>query len=405
MSIHYVKGKPYFSDAEQKIKQYPYLNQNMDCEVLIIGGGINGAIANYYFSGENIDTILIEKNKIGYTSTACATALLEYQLDDHAEDLNKYLNKKDVVNAYHIGLEALLEIDNIIKKLGNHCEYSRRNTLSYTLEKCEVKELKKEYEFRKQNNFNVEFLLQENNPFPFKIEAGLLAKDKGAQFNPYLFTKQLIEKSKNQNKIFENTEAIKIEKLTNGKMKVVLRYGFEIICDKIICSTGYNTTLFTHDKLCEKLITYSIVTNVIKNFSWEDKAMLQDNSDPYHYIRLTDDNRLVIGGEDIAFKNDIMKEKKAKKKYQNLLEYTKNLLPQIADQIEVAYEFCGVFSATNNNLGIFGESKENKNVWYCLGYGANGIVNCIYGARMLLEKYKGNKNKFEKYFSVNRELV
>ena len=44
-----IKGQPFFCKAE-KIKRYPYLNHNIFCDILIVGGGIDGAIANHYLS-------------------------------------------------------------------------------------------------------------------------------------------------------------------------------------------------------------------------------------------------------------------------------------------------------------------------------------------------------------------
>ena len=46
--MEYVKGAPYFCQASEKIKQYPYLNKDLKCDILIVGGGIDGAILNYY---------------------------------------------------------------------------------------------------------------------------------------------------------------------------------------------------------------------------------------------------------------------------------------------------------------------------------------------------------------------
>ena len=42
--MEYVKGVPYFCSTKEKIKPYPYLNKNISCDILIIGGGIDGAI-------------------------------------------------------------------------------------------------------------------------------------------------------------------------------------------------------------------------------------------------------------------------------------------------------------------------------------------------------------------------
>lgn len=86
--MEYVKGKPYFCDCKEKIKQYRYLDRDFHCDILIVGGGIDGVIANFYLA-PNFDVALVDKGRIGFACTACATALLEYQLDDYAADLKK----------------------------------------------------------------------------------------------------------------------------------------------------------------------------------------------------------------------------------------------------------------------------------------------------------------------------
>ena len=62
MDIQYVQGKPLFTYINKDKKQYPYLTENIETEVCIIGGGVTGAIASYYFSKNNIKTVILEKN-------------------------------------------------------------------------------------------------------------------------------------------------------------------------------------------------------------------------------------------------------------------------------------------------------------------------------------------------------
>lgn len=403
MITKYVKGKPYFADVKNKIKSFPYLTKNKKCKNLIIGGGINGIITAYYFhKNKMLDTIIIDISRLGYSNTSCATALLEYQLDDHANDLKKYFTKEDIVSAYNVGLSSLKHIDDIINTLGNSCEYSVRDTLMYTQKKSEKKELVREFEFRLQNGFDVSFITPKNNPYPFYIEAGILAKNGGAEFNPYLFEKILVDNISKDINIYENTEATKIIK-TNKGFRVITNYGIEIECENIICSTGYNTKLFTEKKLCEKLISYTIVTTPLKKPLWKNRELLQDNSDPYHYMRLSNDNRLILGGEDIPFKNSTIKEKVAKKKYQKLFDYAKILFPKEMKNAKIDYEFCGAFSSTTNNLSLVGE-LETPHIYYNLGYGANGIIYSIYGAQSIVSMINGNTMDLYNLFTPNRKL-
>lgn len=76
---------------------------------LIVGCGIDGAIANFYLS-QSFDVITVDSSKIGFCCTSCATALLEYQLDDFAEDLKEFMSESEIVDAYKMGLYAIEKI-------------------------------------------------------------------------------------------------------------------------------------------------------------------------------------------------------------------------------------------------------------------------------------------------------
>ena len=83
--MEYIKGKPYFCFGKNKIKQYNYLKKDLNCDILIIGGGVDGAVANFYLS-QKYDVALVDKGRLGYACTDCATALLEYQFDECEKD-------------------------------------------------------------------------------------------------------------------------------------------------------------------------------------------------------------------------------------------------------------------------------------------------------------------------------
>ena len=398
--MEYVKGKPYFCYCNEKIKQYSYLCEKLECEILIIGGGIDGAIANYYLS-KNHDVALVDKGRFGFGLTSCATALLEYQLDDFAEDLKEYMSEEEIVLAYRSGLDAVEKIKQFIKEHGNKCEFNLRPTFLFTNSIFSVKAVEKEFEFRKKNGFDVEFFDPVNNPFQFEIKSGIYCKNGGCEFNPYLFAKQMIENSNNQNKMFENTKIAKIEKEKNGYVAVT-NFGDKIFCKKILVATGFNWEVLEKENLCERFVTYSIVTEPIKNFSWFNKAMIHDASQPYHYLRLLPDNRIIYGGEDVVFKNKPISERKANKKYDKLAKDLFKMFPEI-DGAKINYKFCGLFGATNNNMGLIGPSGFDENILLFISCGANGIINAINGVEVIEDYLSRKENKLSKIFLPSRE--
>ena len=235
-----------------------------------------------------------------------------------------------------------------------------------------------------------------------KTKKGLYCPDGGAELDPYLFTKQLIENSKNQNKIFENTEIKEIIKQNNIYLSKTL-YGSTIKSKKVIIATGFNWEVINKDNLCERNITYSLVTNQLKDFSWYKKTLIQDCSAPYHYIRLFPNNRIIIGGQDIKFNKKDIDFNLANKKYKRIEKHLKELFPSIKDKVKIEYKFCGAFGGTNNNLGLMGKSQD-ENILYFISCGANGIFNAMYAVEILEDIFQNRKNKLEDVFSPTRKL-
>jgi glycine/D-amino acid oxidase-like deaminating enzyme len=144
VNLQYVQGEPLFTSTNSVPKQYAYLTEDIETDVIIIGGGVTGSILGYYFSKKNISSVILEKGRIGYLSTGVTTSLLQYELDDNLNDLMEATNMKDALRSYNLGLKALSEIDSFINEYGNNCDYRVKDTLLYTSKKLEIKEL---YEF------------------------------------------------------------------------------------------------------------------------------------------------------------------------------------------------------------------------------------------------------------------
>ena len=400
--MEYVKGTPYFCKTAQEIKQYPYLSDNCSCDILIIGGGIDGAIANYYLS-QKYKVVLVDKSRFGMGCTSCATALLEYQLDEFAEDLSKYLSDEEIVSVYKMGIKSIDKIENFIKKYGNECDFSRRPTFLYTAKAGNKNKIEKEYVFRRDNGFDCELITKYNNPFSFCVECGIYSNKGGCEFNPYLFTKQMIENSVNQSTLYENTNISNLIK-TEGGYIAITNYSKEIFCKKVLIATGFNWEILNKDDLCERFITYTIVTKPIKNFVLYNNSLIHDASDPYHYFRLLPDNRIIFGGEDISFKMKPINQKKSNKIYDALEISLKELFPELNSQIKVDSRFCGAFGTTANNLGLIGESRIDKDILLFISCGANGIINAFEGVKIIEDIIEGRDNSFIKLFSPLRDI-
>lgn len=402
MNLQYVQGKPMFTNINKVPKQYAYLTEDIETDVIIVGGGVTGSILGYYFSKQNINSVILEKHRIGSCSTGVTTSLLQYELDDKLNDLMEATTMKDAIRSYELGIKALNEIDSFINEHGNSCDYRKKDTLLYTSKKLEIQEMYEEYRLRKENGFDVDFIDESKNPFSFDVKAGVYSNNGGAQFDPYKYTHQLLEVSLSKGiRVYENTEVINVIYKNSGVI-VETSYGYKVRGKIVIVATGYNTELFSKRNFGTKTTTFNIATKPISNFlGWHNRVLIKDNADPYNYLRTTENNRIIIGGEDITFVPDIFNEKAAKEKYSILEQRLKSMFKDMKD-IEVEYKYCGAFASTKDNLGFLGPDPDNSKLWYCLGYGANGILFAILGGMMLSDLYLGMHDKDLRLFKVDR---
>ena len=402
MNIKYVEGKPYFTAMCKNKKQFPYLTKDIETDICIIGGGVTGALASYYFSRNNTKTVILEKKRIAHLSTSVTTSLLQYELDSNLSDLTEYTSKENVISSYKLGVKALKEIEEFINTYGNKCDYKQRDTLLYTAKVSEKNEMKIEYDYRKDAGLDVEYIDEKNNKFSFDLKAGVLSINGGSELDPYKFTNQLLNVSTDLGtEAYENTEVIKLN-YHEDYVDVITDYGYKVKAKKVIVATGYNTTLFTDRKFAQMTTTFNIVTKPVSSFNgYESKVLIRDNEDPYNYIRTTVDNRIIIGGEDIDFLPGTFNEETGEEKYTILENRLKAMFKNIPD-IEAEYKYCGAFASTQDNLGFVGPDPKHKNLWYLLGYGANGILFAVLGSMMLRDLYNGSPDPDMKLFQVDR---
>lgn len=398
-----VKGSSFFT-SETTTKQYPYLAQNIETDVLIIGGGVTGALALWYFHQQGIECVLIDKSRFGCMSTSITTALLQYELDENYADLAKSLSPQDTRGAYMLGVLALDELDRIINVLGNGCEYQKNDSLLMTTKTSEIQQIKNEYDLRSQMGLPVTLLRGDNNPYPFSFKAGVLAKQGGARLNPYAFTHQILDAIRRNNvPMYENTNAVSLLYDRNG-VSIVTQYHNVIRAKTVILATGYQAPTLCKRQFYTKYVTYNIVTKPIGELP-DLKLLLRDNKKKYHYFRQTTDQRIILGGEDLRLEGVGFRQIVANTKYERLLKHLKRMFPNIEEKLCIDYSYCGVFGTTKDNLGIVGADEKQERLLYCLGYGANGILFAIMGAKMLAEQYVGKPANQLHLFSPHRKTI
>lgn len=130
------------------------LKENLDLDVLIVGGGIAGISTLYQLRNSNLKVALIERNKCGHGVTSKSTAKINY-LQDILVDIIK-INGKDVAKKYlNSQIDASLLLKNIIIKEKINCDLKQVSSYLFTKDEKKVSDLDLVYDLLKDNNINV----------------------------------------------------------------------------------------------------------------------------------------------------------------------------------------------------------------------------------------------------------
>jgi len=378
---------------------FPTLLDDLTTEVLVIGGGITGALISHKLCEAGLEVALVEKNHVAHGSTSASTAMLQYEIDTPLFELINTKGEKNATRAYALCLEAINKIEKICSKFPGKADFERHPSLWYASYKKHVKALLvPEFEARRKSGFDVSFLSEQNilDKFGFTAPAGIFSAQ-AAQVNPYLLTNFLLEEvAAMGGRIHELTE---VEKITPSGRHVELetRSGIRIKAKYVVMAAGYESQNYLA-KHCSKVhSSYAIISKpLINKTQWHKNALIWETKSPYLYLRTTGDNRIIVGGRDEPFYSPGKRDRLLSRKSRELLQDFTKLFPDIP--FETDFSWAGTFSETRDGLPYIGP-HDNKRILFAMGYGGNGITFSVIAADILTDLIQGKKNADAQLFA------
>ncbi len=402
--MEYASGNIFWKKSEEIKNTYPYLTHDSNCDVLVIGGGINGALTTYFLAKEGANVIVAEKNIIGYGSTLASNANMEFDVGIELYKLEKIIGINEARKIYELYLLAIDEIGKIDQEINFDTGFYKKDNLYMTNKFMQKGSIMREYEARKKAGFNIQMI---DNHNLLNINSGIVTKNASAVMNPYLFTQCLFEylNSFDNVNIYENT---KIENIKCGYDNVVCKTnnGFKIEASKLIFSTGIETIKYVDNLPIELYKSFTIVTRPIPELLKKDiNFVAKDMQEPYHILRFSNDNRIIFGGENIKYSERFLDNKYfemvANDKYRKLFLSLQKMVPSLQD-IAIEFAYSGVMGQTKDNLPIVDEIPTMPNCFCNLSFGKNSIVGATVGAKMLASAVRGLYTKEMNLLKISR---
>lgn len=357
------------------------LENDIECDVLIIGGGLTGISTLYHLKNSDLKVVLVEQNKIGMGVTANSTGKLTYLQDSMYNKIVKSSNEDKASRYLESQKDAIKIVKNIVDKNKLDCDLVKSKSYLYTDKESEIKELENLKEFLLKNHIKVS-----EDKLDLVESKYMISVNDTYLFNPVKFIYSLIKKLGKDN-IYEDTSIIKCERSDNG-------YLCYTNSNKIKCKY---VVIASHYPYFNLPLAFPIKGSLEKSYLCSGKmnignVSLISYSKPFISIRNYKDYIIYLSNSHTNSNNVNDRDN-----FSKLFENAHYL------GIEPEYVWSNIDIMTNDSLPYIGEIKDN--MFIATGYNTWGMTNGILGGYIVSEMILGNSNKYRDLFDPKRGII
>lgn len=386
--------------ATTKLPTFPPLENDIETEVCVIGGGIAGLTTAYLLSEEGKKVLLIEAKTIGAGETGRTTAHF-FPPDEWYHTIENTFGIDHSILVAESFSKAVDLVESIIDKEHIECSFERLNGYLYSLSDKELNAIDKEFEAARRAGITVQ-KLEEVPGISFATGPCVKYFDQ-AQFHPLKYLNGLTQAFiENGGIIHCDTRALKI--YGDNSMQVVSTNGGEVRTKAVVVATNtpFNDTVVMHTKQAAYM-TYVIGLRVPKGSI--PRVLMWDTGDPYYYLRLetpdfkTDYEILVVGGRDHRVGQDLHPEHR----YEEIEQWVRERFPMVQS---VEYQWSGEIMEPVDGLAFLGRNPmDDNNVFVITGDSGNGMTHCTIGAMIVNDLIMERSNPWTSIYNPQRTII
>lgn len=361
----------------KKDTAYPSLKENKEVDVLIIGGGVTGASVFNNLKNSNLKVILVEQNKIAFSTTGNSTGKISFLQNDLIDKIRKNFND-DIASLYlKSQLDGIKIVTDTIKKEGISCDLEKVDSYLYTEKDYEMEKIKDLEKFLEKNNIKVE----KDDCSLVKSKYMIKVTDT-YMFNPVKYVYGLLKDEKN---IYENTMIKKIEK--DGNFYICMTENYKIKTKWVVIASHYPYFNYPY--------FFPIKASLEKSYLSASKYKTKDislisYSYPFISLRTYKDYLIYLSNS-----HSIEKNIDDKKNFNELLKKVNDL------NLKPDFLWSNIDIITSDGLPFIGRLKDK--ILIATGYNTWGFTNSALAGKLLVDIINNKDNKYIKLFDPNRK--
>ena len=386
--------KPYWQDTYTP-PDFCKLQDDIKCDVAIIGAGITGITTALLLSGSGMKIAVIEACKVAGSTTGKTTAKITTLHSLKLHNISSELGHETADMYYKGNQMGFNKIKDIIEKHSIYCDYTNIPAYVYTESSEGINNLENELSIMQKLGIKADITQDTHLPFPI-ISA--IKVPNQAQFNPVKYVCSMAEiiNNKDNCNIYEHSMVTKIDKDNPYKLYTD---SAVIKADKIVLATNY-PIIEIPGLFFAKLHQQKSYITAVEAGELDIKGMYINDVDPVNSARMhytKQKNMLLLGGY-----GHKAGQQQPKKSYLSLSEWMKEKFIESASDI---YQWGTQDCMTLDDLPYIGRVSKNSNIFVATGYSKWGMTNSTCAAVIITNEINGSTNdisELAKAFSPQR---
>lgn len=368
------------------------IQTDTQCDVLVIGGGFTGLSVAWELkqTAPALDVVLLERGVCGHGASGrnggFAMPLIGWDLSAAA----RALGADEARNAYRLMYKAVAHLKRMVKDLGIDCDLEETGYL--LLATCQSRRRRLLHEDRLAQDMGFDISWVEGEALHEHIRSDHFI---GGLFDPYpciLNPAKLACGMKNRCiaagvRVYEQTP-LRALAVQGNRVEAHTDGGTVSARTAALAVNGYGNALgFMADQVLP-VHTYIVLTEPLTDaqldeIGWASKrTSLETARNMIHYFRLTADNRILFGGEDVELFYGGRYEDAHPRIFEALAARFRKYFPSLAS-VAITHQWGGQLGVTLDMFPSFGATGPEDNLFYATGYSGHGVSLSNYAGRIL----------------------
>lgn len=371
-----------WTDTEGRLPRGPAAPLPASTDVAIIGGGYTGLTAARALARRGTDVTVLERHTLGWGASGRNGGFVLPGYRPEMEKLARMVGPVRARGMFHLTLDAIRHLENLIAEEGIACDFARTGALTLAAKPSHLPALHESGRFlREQLGYETQLLGREDLKTEIgstRYQGALLDPGAGS-LQPAKYVRGLALAAERAGaRLLESTEVTKLRLVRGGGFEVWTTRGVVRAGEVLAATNGYTPAALP--ALRRRVIpigSYLIATTPLG----EELArrliprgrVLSDTKNLLYYFRLSPDGRMVFGGR--ASFTPTSHQRSAR----ILAAGMREVFPELAGTT-IEYAWSGKVAYPTDHLPHAGRLGR---VHYSMGYCGHGVALATYlGTRM-----------------------